>query len=135
MNIAKGIHTIWPTIAPLEALLPVARVFTGRAQGSPVMPYASVMIPAMPTVGRSDKGMFRVPNVRIQVWSEDYASGKAIQTALVAGFENLDFDLDDGHIDDMHHDDSGEFQEEKPTGDVWQFVTVFSAAGHEDRTN
>jgi hypothetical protein len=99
------------------------------------MPYASVMIPAMPTVGRSDKGMFRVPNVRIQIWAEDYSTGHAIQKAVVAGFQNLDFDLDDGRVDDMQHEDSGEFQEEEPTSDIWQFVTVFSAFGHEARTN
>ena len=135
MNIEKGIHTKWATIAALEALLPAARVFTGRAMGSPVKPYASIIVAAMPTEERSDKGMFRAANVRIQVWSTDYDSGKAIQSAIEAGFENTDFALDDGTVFDMQHDDSAALQEEDSTDSIWQFVTIFTAKCREDRTN
>lgn len=135
MNIEKGIHTKWPTITALEALLPVARVFTGRAKGSPAMPYASIVVAAMPTSDRSDKGMFRDANIRIQVWTDDYDVGKAIQTAIIAGFENTDFALDDGDVYDMHHDDSTALEEPDSTEPLWQFVTIFSAACREDRTN
>lgn len=135
MNIEKGIQTQWPLIDALEALLPVARVFTGRAKGSPTIPYCSVVVAALPTDERSDKTMFRTANIRFQVWTEDYAEGQAIQTALVAGFENAGFALDDGYVDDMRHVDSTALQEDESTDSTWQFLTVFDAACNEDRTN
>jgi len=135
MNIEKGIHTQWPTLTALEALLPVARVFTGRARGGPRMPYASINVAGLATNGRGDKSMFREANVRIQVWAEDFDTGKAIQSAVVDGFENAAFDLDDGHVCDMKHEDSTALQEGESIDSIWQFVTVFSAACREDRVN
>jgi len=135
VNIEKGIHTIWPTIDALEALLPVARVFTGRAPAGTAKPYASIVVAGMATNARGDKSMFRDANVRIQVWSDTYAVGKAIQAAIIDGFENRDFALDDGAVADMHHDDSAALRESDSVDSVWQFVTVFSATCREDRVN
>ncbi len=133
MNIEKGIQTRWPTISALEALLPVARVFTGRAPAGTVKPYASIMVASMPTAGRSDKGMYRDPDVRFQVWSDTYAVGKAIQDAITDGFENADFALDDGVVNDMRQVDATGLQEGEAVDDVWQFVSIFSAGSREDR--
>ena len=133
MNIEKGIQTRWPTITALEALLPVARVFTDRAPPGTTKPYAAVIVPAMPTNRRSDKGMFREPNIRFQVWSDIYTEGKAIQKAIVKGFENANFALDDGVVSDMRHEDSTALREGDSIDAIWQFVTVFSAGSREDR--
>ncbi len=137
MNIEKGIHTQWATIDALVALLPASRVFTGRAPAGTTKPYASITVAAMSTGGRSDKGMFRTPNIRIQHWvtKDTFANGKAIQSAIEAGFENADFDLDDGAVHDVHHVDSAHLLEEDPAESLWQFVTIFDFECREDRTN
>ncbi len=135
MNIEKGIQTQWPTIDALEALLPVERVFTGRAKGSPARPYATIVAPALPTEARGTLTMFREANIRFQVWAQDFDTGKAIQTAIVDGFENLDFSLDDGAVYDMKHEDSTALQEDESTDSIWQFITIFGAKCSEDRVN
>lgn len=137
MNIEKGIHTQWATIGALVALLPASRVFTGRAPAGTTKPYASIAVAAMPTEGRSQLGMFRTANIRIQHWvtKDNFDNGKAIQSAIEAGFENTDFALDDGTVHDVHHVDSTHLLEEDPTEPLWQFVTIFDCECREDRTN
>ncbi len=134
MKIAKGFQDKWSTIAALEALLPAARVFTGRIPSGTAQPYAMITIPTGPHTERSDKRMRQTYNVRIQVWPLTYDTGEAIQAAIEDGFSNIGMDLDDGNVSDVRHVDSAQLQEEDTTDSSWQFITVFDAVAGKDRT-
>lgn len=135
MNVEKGIHTLWAATAALEALLPVARVFTGRVPAQPQQPYATILSPLSPTFQRTDKGMIREVQIRIQVWPLDFATGRAIQNAIDDGFSNTAFDLDAGRVVDLQHDDSSSLQEVESDDASWQFISTFTAVAHKARTN
>jgi hypothetical protein len=136
VNIEAQIHTLWPTIAALEAVLPVARVFTGRARGSPPMPYACLTVPGSSTRARTSQGMLRDVQLRIQHWvaHNDFPDGRTIQERIEEGFGNRAFDTDDGRVIDMRHEDSFHLQDSEATSADWQFVTIFSLRTRRDRT-
>ena len=134
MTLEAKIHTIWPTVPALEALLPVARVFTGRAPRGSTMPYASIQRPAGTVTGRTDKATVKQVQLRIQVWHTDFDAGQAIHDAIESAFENRDFDLTDGKVIDLEPDSKYWLEEPDTEQQVFQFVTTFTAHINRART-
>lgn len=135
MNIEAQIHTLWPTIAALEAVLPVARVFTGRAPTGTEKPYAVIGRPGSSHRERTDKGNYRDVQIRIQHWVawDQFATGESIQSEIEKGFDSRAFDTDDGRVIDMTHKDGFNVPDAEATKSDWQFVTIFSLATRRDR--
>jgi hypothetical protein len=136
VDIEQRIHTLWPTIAALEAVQPVARVFTGRVPEGTAKPYASITRPGSTTHTRTTFGMLRDVQIRIQHWvdRDAFSDGEAIQAAIEEGFGNRAFDTDDGRVIDMRHEESFHIQDSESTKSDWQFVTIFSLLVRRDRT-
>lgn len=101
----------------LLALLPADRITTG-ANHERDLPYASVSLESNLAAYRSNAGGMRQPNVRIQLWHENHAQGKAIVQAITDLFENQSFDTSELRITKSRIEN--DFAMQEPDG-VWQF--------------
>ena len=133
MNIEAGYHTKWATVAALEALLPVANVYTGRVPAKPTRPYASIRIDRMETVGRSQLSIMRDVDIRVSIHPTSYDNGKAIHDALLDGFENTSFALTDGAVEECQHSNTEIDQADENDESSWQFDAIFANQAREDR--
>ena len=135
MSILQRIHAIWPTIDALEALLPVARVFTGRVPADIVLPCCSVTQDNSTGNERTSDGLYRDVQIQFSVWvaKEQHDAGAAIQAAIENGFASRDFADGDNRVLDMRLEDSGELEEDDEAEPLWQFITTFTALERRDR--
>lgn len=135
MSILQRIHTIWPTIAALEALLPVARVSTGRVPDGTRKPFCSITAPNSTASERTSQGLYRDAQIQFSVWvaKEQHDAGAAIQAAIENGFASRDFADGANRVIDMRLEDSGELEEDDEAEPLWQFITTFTAAERRDR--
>ena len=56
MSLEQAVHLRWQNDAPLAALVPITRVFTGKAVGSPVLPYVVLTRQATEPVDYTSSG-------------------------------------------------------------------------------
>ena len=125
-NIEGAIHSWWadgtiPAAVALNALLPVARVFTGDKQieESTFSPFAKINREGEPGANYTNCGRRDDVLIRLTIWHENEASGKAIADAAVACFDNQ------GRppaIETIRKSNRFHIQEDDG---VWQFVIDF----------
>ncbi len=81
----------------LLALLSADRITTG-ANHNRDLPYASIGLESNVAAYHSNAGSMRSPSIRIQLWHENHAQGKAIQAAIAGLFENKSFNTSELRI-------------------------------------
>lgn len=136
MNLSAILHTRWAAASALEALLPAARVFTGRIPDGTANPCARIYFPGSARGKMSDKASERATQVRISHWVDeaDFGTGQDIQDAIEEAFDNYGAALEDARLVTLRHDNSYVLQDVSSTSKDWQFVTQFTATINKDRT-
>ena len=92
------------------------------------------MRPMSSRLGRSDKGVFRQEQIRVQVWSSDFDAGQTIQAAIADNLDNRTFALTSGKVIDLECDETSYLEEGTATEKLWQFLVIFTATTRRDRT-
>ena len=128
MNLAQVIHQRWAAAEPLNTLLPVQRVYTGRSI-DPSTPYAVVSKQGDRPVARlNDGSAVDVLKLRVQVFHDNYDSGTAVVHQVKATFDRTDFALSGSDkVIDMRR--SNDFEQQDEDG-VWRFVIDFDCMVH-----
>ena len=86
MNLEQAIHAHWAADAELDALLPVARLTTGR--GGTAAPHATLLIRAIRSALPTNQGpALREMAVRVTVWHDRYADTKTIAERIRERFD------------------------------------------------
>jgi len=130
MNLAQVIHQRWAATAPLEALLPAERVFTGLSV-DPQVPYAAICRRSASFAGPSGTGLLRYNDgsaaeaidVEIQVFDENYDRAAAVIEQVKAAFDCTSFDLA-GSDKVILMQRSAETEEQAPDG-CWRLAIEF----------
>jgi hypothetical protein len=133
MSIEKAIHAIWPTVEPLQAVMPAARVFTGRVPPKTAMPYCRIDHPIGSNAGRTNEKLLRDEQIRILTWADSFSSGRAVQKQIEDAFASRDFSTDDGEVTDMAWDDSSNAETDTQTDWKWLFITIFGLKANQPR--
>jgi hypothetical protein len=128
MNLEQAIHQRWADTAALEALLPAARLATGRSQGD-VMPYATLAREQNRAALRTNAGDALDETIlRIDVWCEEYDAGHAIAEQVKAAFDRSAFDLSGGdRVVQMRRSSDSASQD---ADGVWRFTLRFLVHVH-----
>jgi len=128
MNLEQAIHQRWADTAALEALLPAARLKTGRSRGDS-MPYATLTRERNRTALRSNAGdALDESKLRIDVWCEAFDAGHAIAEQVKAAFDRTAFDLSgDDRVVQMRR--IGDAASQDADG-VWRFTLRFLVHVH-----
>ena len=128
MNLEQAIHQRWADTPALEALLPAARLKTGRSRGDP-MPYATLTRQRNRTALRSNAGdAVDETALQIDVWCEEFDAGHAIAEQVKAAFDRAAFDLSGGdRVVQMRR--TGDAASQDPDG-VWRFALQFLVQVH-----
>ena len=102
MSLEQAIHLRWQNDAPLAALVPVTRVFTGKAVGSPVLPYVVLTRRATEPIDYTSSGT-RIARavMRIDVIDDDLDDAKAIGVEMLRLFDRADFAMAVGTVLNM----------------------------------
>lgn len=131
MSIESQFQALLVADVALTALVPAARIITGRAprtiaEASPFAPYLTIERPAGATRKRTRDAVYRDEMIRVTVWAENYAQGEPIERAMIAALDNRDFELEDGTALDIRQDDGYALQDDEPEENYWQIVRQFS---------
>jgi hypothetical protein len=78
-----ALHDYWADTAALTALVPAARVFTGRVPGGTAEPYVAIVPAGKRQAIRTNSGKADWRTVQFQVISSTFASGEAIADAII----------------------------------------------------
>ncbi len=131
MNILSKIQTLWAADSALNALLPATRLTTGRVAPDTILPYATLSGPELRQEGCSNMTYYDRGRVFIQIWSQTYAQGRAIQDRVCAAngsFRGADIVLEDGSVMNLRLETRNVLEEmDEPTERVWQFTVEFVA--------
>lgn len=126
---------LWESEAALAALLPAAKVYTGRVPFGVTLPYASIDQPSMSGRARSNGSEFADVAIRLSVWSATYAAGQAIADAIEQAFGNRKLTYGGCTVLDFRHESTNSEQEEDPEERAWRFIIQFSALRIRTRTH
>lgn len=123
MSVEQAIHERWPLWKPLEDLLPVARVTTGRDAGTPALPYCSLERMPGGTSQRTSSSMLEAVNLRFHLYGETLDSIKPVAAAIKDHFNKLDFPYSLGKVLDCRPiGPPSEFDDE---GGIWHIEYDF----------
>jgi len=109
MSLEQAIHLRWQNDAPLAALVPETRVFTGKAVGSPLLPYVVLTRQATEPVDYTSSGT-RIARAVMQfdVIDDDLDDAKAIGVEMLRLFDRADFAMTAGTVLNMQRRDQRE---------------------------
>ena len=109
MSLEQAIHLRWQNDAPLAALVPIARVFTGKAVGSPLLPYVVLTRQAAEPIDYTSSGT-RIAGAVMQfdVIDDDLDDAKAISVEMLRLFDRADFAMTVGTVLNMQLRDQRE---------------------------
>ena len=129
MSIEQAIHLRWQNDAPIAALVPVSRVLTGMAVGSPALPYVVLSRRATEPVDYTSSGT-RITRVamRLDVIDDDLDSVKAIGDEILRLFDRADFALTVGSVLNMQLRD---LREEMHDDAAWRLSVDFDVMAQE----
>lgn len=129
MNLLQNIHTIWEASSALKAMIPTARVFTGRAPKGTLCPpaYASITSPQLSTDDKSNDSNYDIKEVRIAAWFESLKSAETFNALILDTYRDIDFDLENGaEALNLSLDTQNVLEEDDPTQKRWQAITNFN---------
>ena len=93
MNLEQAIHERWAADAALAALVPAARVTTGRSLRT-ARPYVTILPERAQTSVRSNAGeTIEEITLRMNVWHDDYGAARAVVERIRAVFNGVGFAL------------------------------------------
>jgi hypothetical protein len=96
MSLEQAIHEYWASTAALDALLPAARVTTGRSSGV-AMPYATIeQIESRPTLPTNLGDAVEAVTIRVTLWHDDHAAGHAIAEQVEIALDRATLTLPGG---------------------------------------
>ncbi|HEY1065909.1 MAG TPA: DUF3168 domain-containing protein [Pirellulales bacterium] len=120
MSLEAEIHTQWAAKSALAGLLPVERVFTGRAPPDTSLPYAVLSLMSSRPVMRTSEGESVVDSlVRFNLYTSRFDEGSSIAATISSksdGFLNAAFSFDGGEVLDVRPGNERRFA--SPQG-VW----------------
>jgi hypothetical protein len=109
MSLEQAIHLRWQNDAPLAALVPITRVFTGKAVGSPVLPYVVLTRQATEPVEYTSSGTRIAKAVmRFDVVEDDLDDAKATGIEMLRVFDRANFAMTAGTVLNMQLRDQRE---------------------------
>lgn len=123
MDLEQAIHQRWAADETLAALLPAASLTTGRP-GDANLPYATVNRLRNQALVRTNAGnSLDEATLQINVWHDNYDSGRAIVEQVKVVFDRSNFDLPGGGrvIQMKRAEDSAEHHADG----LWQFTILF----------
>jgi len=126
-SLEAKLHELWAADAVLDALLPAARVFTGRVPPETATPCARIELSGSTLSERSNQSLFHLEIFRVGIWTDDLNEGRLILRAVENAFVNLDFEIGEDRVLDAKHDASTLIQSEDPDDTTWQIVCQFTA--------
>jgi len=129
MNLAEKIHERWQSNSVLEALLPVARFFTGNYfTDEPTLPYAIMTFPdGRPIWQHNDDSAVDAVTVRIQIVDDNYDDGLAILNAVKSAFNRQDFNLT-GSDSVLTMERGSDTAIQDDVNGVWSFIIDFAVS-------
>ncbi|MHB1033230.1 MAG: DUF3168 domain-containing protein [Pirellulales bacterium] len=120
MSIEQALHQRWATGAPLAALVPPSRFWTGSARGRQEMPYVVLeRVQTAPTARTSSGTVICETLVRFNVWTRDLDLGQEIARRIAARFEGAALATAEGAVLNMRR--AKEDQRGEPDG-VWHLA-------------
>jgi hypothetical protein len=128
MNLLKYVHLQWAGNPALSGLLPVERVFTGQSDG-PSPPYAAISkLGQRPCTRHGDGSSLERAALRVEIFSADYETGRAILDAVQRAFDGAAFDADENaKILDVRRTDETEKQLNL---DHWRFAADYECLAY-----
>jgi len=140
-SLLRTIQLKWAEDSTLEALIPVARVYTGRVPQTEIVnfPYVSVKAAQGGRRGRSDKKWYSFGPLSFHVWVEEDQLEFAhnVAEAISDCFADKCWNLSEtGSVTDVL--DEGEpmaHQTRLPAVRVWELVKLFTVYIERDRTD
>lgn len=125
MSIEKAVHERWATFAPLNALLPAARLYTGGQLGIPALPYAVLTRSQCVPLGRASGGVEYVnTTLRVRIVTADLDGAKQIKEQALRRFDRTHFALADGTCLNMQWTHN---EEELQRDGMWEVSLDFMA--------
>jgi len=123
------LHALWAADNTLCALLPAARVFTGRvpAPDSATMPYARIEQPGGARGIRTNESIYPEVSIVFHVWSDDFDTADAIRKAIEQVYQNQEFDYDAGSVKDLRYNSHTSRQPDLPTYTAWETLVSYTA--------
>lgn len=104
LGLEQAIQERWAASAPLTALVPAARVFTGAAVDGPATPYVVWQRVSTSSLSRTSSGrQIDRSRLRCEVRSEQLASAKQIAQAVADEYDRATFALPSGSCLTMQH--------------------------------
>jgi hypothetical protein len=123
MNLTQAVHQRWAATAPLVALLPAERVFTGSSV-DPAPPFAVIARESGQPLARFGDGSgIDAARLRIQVFDDCYDRATAIIQQVKLAFDRASFALASGDkvLEIRRHADG---EEQQPDA-RWQMTVEF----------
>ena len=132
-SLLRSIADIWNGSAPLCALIPFAKVFTGRlpnVEGYP-FPYVSIMATLGSQTDRTNKTRYSHGPVSFHIWVDDtqLEFGETVAQAITDVYADRRWDLGNGAsvIDMLDEGEAMAHQTTLPTVKAWEVVKLFTA--------
>jgi hypothetical protein len=132
MNLAQVLHQRWAAAAPLCALLPTQRVFTGMSP-DPTRPLATIAkLGSRPLEAFNDGSAVDAISVRFQVFCDGYDAAAAIVEQINVTFDRSRFPLaGSDRVLLMRRTNDAEQQQDDG---VWQMTVDFECTVYFERT-
>jgi hypothetical protein len=130
MGLLKSIAEIWAQDTALSALMPVARVFTGRVPQTDQykFPYVSILKTTATPVQRSDKAQRSFVTVSFHIWLDDsnLGIGEEIAIAIENCFPERSWSYGDSRyvIDVLDEGPAIETQVDLATYKAWEVIKL-----------
>lgn len=123
MNLEQAIREHWAATSALNSLLPATRLVTGRVR-SLALPYATLLRTGTRNVCHTNAGRIDAIALRIELWHDDYAAGRAVVAAIDAAFSTASLVLSGGaQVLSLRLTDQADQAHEDGQ---WQFVLTWS---------
>jgi hypothetical protein len=128
MNLLKYVHLQWADNPALNGLLPVERVFTGQSDGA-APPYAAISkLSQRPYTRHGDGSSLERAALRVEIFTADYETGRAILDAVQRAFAGAAFDADEiAKILDVRRTDEAEKQLNLG---LWRFAAEYECLAY-----
>lgn len=124
MSLLEAIYKRWLSEPRLTALVPAGQVYTGRAAGDAVRPYAVIVGASAQSAVNTTHATVQKVRVELTAWFEDHASAGRLLEEVRRGYERQSFAAGDERCLLM------QCEEERISADEdrgWRAIAVYRA--------
>ena len=131
-SLLRTIGEIWENAEALCALVPFARVFTGRVPQTELyqFPYVSILSTVGSRTGRSDKARYSSGPVSFHIWVDDNAleTGLTIANAITDAYADTCWIIGDTAtiLDVLDEGEPSAYQTQLPGIKAWEIVKLLT---------